>query len=221
MGYHKVQHIKKLKVSDNATANKAKTHTIGANLSLSANTTVAAQGAIVTGGSNALDVAITADTDAKLASKTATNTKNSKNKLSVEKANAAGIILEQQFPNNPDLYVATGYDVTEEIVPDTVVPGIVLHGSATQGDELGTADVHHDPEANADDYRIYVTKGPVGDRAQYIDVTNTDESTSKSSTTVTLPTDYLNVPLNFIIVAHNTAGDGPDSTPFGGGRRIQ
>jgi hypothetical protein len=113
-----------------------------------------------------------------------------------------------------------GFETTVEIVSDPVVPGMVENPSVSQGDVLGTADVHHDPFVDADDYQIWVTKGVVSDRSSYIDVTNYDESTSKSSTTVTLPSDYLGVALNWIIVARNSAGSGPDSTPFGGGRKI-
>jgi len=221
MGKHKVPHIKKLSTKTPAATLKEKTHTIGAALSLSGNIVIAPTGAGVTTGSTTLDGAINSNNAKKIAAKGGTTTLKNSVKAAVDLANAAGIIVEQQLPGDTDAWTALGYEFTMEDVPDTVKPGAALHGSATQGDVLGTSDVHHDPVDGADDYRVYVTKGAVGVRAGYIDVTNYEESTSASSSTVTLPADYLDVPLNFIIVAHNTAGDGPDSTPFGGGRKIQ
>jgi hypothetical protein len=220
MGKHLTPHVKKLSPKDSPATNKTKTATIGTRLSGSGNSTVAATGAGVTTSSGNLDGAITANTNAKIDSKTATSTLKTKNQAAVDKANAAGIILEQQFPGDPDTWVTYGYEYTLEESADTVVPGMVENPSVSQGDVLGTADVHHDPLEGADDYQVWVTKGLVGDIGSYIDVTNYEESTSKSSTTVTLPPDYLGVPLNWIIVARNSAGSGPDSTPFGGGRKI-
>ena len=74
----------------------------------------------------------------------------------------------------------------------------------------------------ADSYRDFVTKGPVADRSQYIDVTNHEDGSNTSSTRIIhLPADYLNVPLNFITVSENSLGAGVESVPYGGGRRFQ
>ncbi len=219
--FHKAQLIKKLSPKDAPADIETKTELIGTKLAGSPNPAIVATAVGVSGASTQVHGAIAQATSTKNAAKSATSNLHSKTNTACEKANAAGIIVMQQMPNDPDGWVVLGFDVTDADVAATVVPGAVLHGSVSQGDTLGTADIHHDPLATADDYRVYATIGAPGDRTKYIDVTNTSESTSKSNTTVTLPADYLNVPLNFILVAHNTAGDGPDSVPFGGGRKIQ
>ena len=221
MSKHLEPKIKQLQAHDGAVANKAKTELIGTRLSASGNVTVAAQGPIVSGGSSALQGSIVGNTSAHMDAKTATGTMKTKNSDAVKLANAGGVVLMQQFPNQPDVWRTYGYETTMEEVPDTVKPGIVENCSVSQGDFLGTGDVHHDPTPTADTYTVLVTNGPADDYAKYIDVTNTDESTAKSSTTVTLPSTHINVPLFFIVIAHNSDGDGPPSVPFGGGRRIQ
>lgn len=219
--YHKEEVIKKINPKDNPHTNELKLEEIGIALSASSIPGIAATGAGVSSGSTDIHNKILLNTTAKTASKSATESMNSANKDACKVTNAAAVIVMQLMPGDPAGWRAIGFETTLEMVSDTVIPGQVIHCSVSQGDTLGTADIHHDPLANADDYRVYASKGLVTDRTTYIDVTNYEESTSKSSTTITLPSDYLNVPLNFIIVAHNTAGDGPDSTPFGGGRRIQ
>jgi hypothetical protein len=218
--YHKTQVIKKLNPALPPASIKDQTFTIGEKLSLSGNTTVAATGAGVSTGSTNVGNAVNGNNSAKIAAKSSTTTLKNTKKSACDVANAAGVVLMQQFPNDPDLWITYGFEVTEEMVADIVKPGQAIHCSASQGDDLGTADIHHDPVPDADDYQVWVTNGVVGVRSGYIDVTNYEESTSKSSTTVTLPAGYIGVPLNFIIVARNSAGSGIDSVPFGGGRKI-
>ena len=218
--YHKEPHIKKLNPKDPAATNKTKTATIGGRLTLSGNAVIAATGSGVSGGSTTLDGSITTNANAKIDSITATKNLGTSNKGAVKLANDAAVIVEQQLPNNPDAWIALGYEVTMELVPDTVLPGMAENCSVSQGDADGTADVHHDPVEGADDYQVWVTNGAPGIRAGYIDVTNYEDSTGKSSSTVTLSAAYLGVPLNWIIVARNSKGSGNDSVPFGGGKKI-
>ena len=221
MSYHKGEIIKKLKPNASAGDIEEKTTLIGAGLSGSANIVISPQGVIVTTASGAIHTATNADAVIKNASKTSTTNVHTKVKAACDKANAAGIIVMQQMPNDPEGWRAIGFETTEGLVADTVQATQPLHCSATQADELGWVDLHNDPVENADGYRDYVTKGPVADRDQYIDVTDHEGSTSSSTRKAHLPADYLNVPLNFITIPFNVLGEGIESVPYGGGRRIQ
>ncbi len=213
----KKREIKKSNKKAKPATNKAKFFTVGTNAAASANVKVAAAGAIVVTGSNDMGTAITARTNANVVLHSAVLAENAKNKTGCEKFDSLVVVMMQEYPNAPDTWEGYGMDVTTGEIHDATTPGEVLHGSMSQGDFQGTADIHHDPLEAADDYLVFVTKGnPTLPDCIYIDVTNNDESTAKSNTTVRIPNDYLNVPLFFKLQAHNAAGLGPKSPPFGG-----
>lgn len=222
MGKHVEPHIKKMNPKTAPLLNKGIAVTIAAGLAGSGNPAQVSQGLLVTSASGAVQLAVTDNNAKKLASKTATNTMNTSNKDLCTVTNAAAVIVEQLHPNDPDYWRAEGWTVTEEVVPDTVQAGQAEHCSAVQSDNLGDVLVHNTPVWNADSYRDLVTKGPVADRSQYIDVTNyEDGANTSSSRTVHMPTDYLDVPVNFITITQNSLGAGVESVPYGGGRKFQ
>jgi hypothetical protein len=128
--------------------------------------------------------------------------------------------MEIEFPDQPTVWESYGCEVTEETTHDAVKCPAATDCSVSQGEALGTADVHHDPIPGSDHNKVLVTNKAATDRASYIDVSNPDESASKSNHTINLGPDYIGVPLFWIVIGSNTAGDGFDSTPFGGGRKI-
>jgi hypothetical protein len=217
---NRVAHIKKMNPRNKPNVNEEKADLIAAGLAGSGDTRQIAQGLVVAGASTDCHSAVTDRNTKRTAAKNATKNVVNKNKAICDSVNAAGVIVEQEHPNDPDYWRGEGFDVTMEEVPETTEAGQPTNGSVTQGDHLGDADVHWDQADNVDNCRVLCSKGPVADRSQYIDVTNHDDSTSKSSMTVTLPADYCNVPVNFIVVPSNSLGDGVESVPFGGGRRI-
>ena len=218
---NKVPHIKKFNPRTNPETNRTKANLVAAGLAASGNADQVAQGLIVAGAATAVATARSDNATKKLAAKNSTTVLKNKNKDLCTKANAAAVIVEQLHPNDPDYWRGEGWEPTMEVIPATSEATQPIHCSVTQGDSLGEADIHCDSVENADEYRVLVSKGAVADRDSYIDVTNHHESTSSSKMTVILPSDYCNVPINFIIVPSNSLGDGIESVPFGGGRRIQ
>jgi len=215
---HRAAKIKRLNVSDKPTDVKSKTETVGANTSGSSDPAIAAKGVLASAASGNLANAITDKTNKHNADIAATGTMHAKNKLGVEAYNNLASIVEVEDPNNPDAWTAEGFEVTETEVGHLPVPNQVVNGSVTNGDFLTTADVHHDPAANADNYTHRVTNGDPNDDSKYINIVSPETQYSKSSCTVKLPSDYLNVPLFWKTTAHNTAGASPESAPYGGGR---
>jgi|SRR5665213_1960198 len=220
MGHSKKQKIKRKIKNSNHLENKESIKTIADNCALNANPAVSAAGTTTSGKAVALGTAITDTNNKRVAAKTATTTENTANGKAVDGFNDMATVVEQQNPNNPAAWQALGFDVTDADTHDSTKCPAAEHCSVTQGEALGTADVHHDPIPGSDHNKVLVTKGAAIDRESYIDVSNPDESASKSNHTVNLPADYLGVPLFWIIVGSNTAGDGFDSVAFGGGRKI-
>jgi len=215
---HRPAKIKRLNNSTNPGTVKSKTATVGANTSGSTNAQIAAKGALATTAAGNLDTAITDKTNKHNADMAATGVMHRKSDLSVTAFNNLAAIVEVEDPNNPDAWVAEGFEVTETDITDLPLPGPVINGSVSNGDFLGTADVHHDPVPNADNYTHRVTKADASDDSKYIDVTDPKTQYTKSSATINVPADYLNVPLFWKSTAHNSKGAGPESAPYGGGR---
>jgi hypothetical protein len=216
----RTQKIKRKSKDANHLTNKESIKTIADNCAGSTSTTLAAAGTLTSGKAVDLGDAITDNTNKKSASTTATKTEKTANGVAVDNFNLMATAAELAFPNNPTMWESLGFDVTEATTTDAVKCPAATDCSVSQGEASGTADVHHDPIPGSDHNQVLVTNGLATDRASYIDVTNPDESASKSNHTVNLGPAYLGVPLFWIIVGSNVAGDGFDSTPFGGGKKI-
>ncbi len=190
---------------------------IGQNCESSTIATVATAGTTAAAKAVNLGSAITDKNNKQSAAKAAVKRVATDNGVAVDNFNSLATIVEQQIPDNPTAWVEFGFEVTTDESHDAVNPPQVVHGSMSQGDNGGDVDLHWDAlKIENVDFFVLVTKGSPTDRNSYIDVTNLEGSTTASSTTITLPTAYLNVPLFFIVFAHNTAGKGTESTPFGG-----
>ncbi|MEI6316861.1 MAG: hypothetical protein WCO65_04030 [bacterium] len=209
------QHIKKMSAKDNPETNKTQSKKVGQNLADSTNTDVVAQSAIVVSASDNLDKAIVADSKAHDLAVAATAKKKAENKNTADLYNAAAVIVEQKFPDQPTLWKTYGYEVTSEVAEDAKEPPQVMHGSISQGDHQGTVDIHFDSITGAE-YTVEITKADPSEADKYINVTMPDSIFTKSSITIVLPVDYRDVNLWAKVTAHNTAGAGPASAPFGG-----
>lgn len=215
---HRPAKIKRINTNENPADVKAKTATAGAATSSSTNVLIAAKGALATSASGTLQTAIDDKATKHNADMAATGVMHTKNELAVKAYNALATTVELEDPNNPDGWIAEGFQITETDITALPLPAQVVNGSVSNGDFLGTADVHHDPAANADNYTHRVTKGDPTDDSKYIAVTSPEPQYTKSSATVIVPADYVNMPLFWKTTAHNSKGAGPESTPYGGGR---
>ena len=214
------EHIKKLNKQNGASANKDTCNTVSGNLNDDGNADVAAQGALLESAGGNLGTAITNSDNLHNEAEAATGVMKTKHSTAAEVYNAAAVVVEQKYPNNPDKWKELGFEVTVEHVSDGTVPEKVVHGSMTQGDELKTCDIHFDATPGAENYTLRMTKGNPADDSSYIQVTSPRVSYTKSSITINIPDDYLNFTLWFKATANNATGKGPESDPFGG-RKIQ
>ena len=219
MAIHKKAKIKRMKPTGVPKTVEEKTKIVGENAGGSSNPLVSAKGTAANDKADELKDAISDNKNKHNAAVLATKTMLKETKLTAKAYNNLATICEIELPDNVETWIEMGFEVTKTIISEVGKPGKVLHGAVTQGDFSATADIHHDPVAGARDYSIRVTKGDLGDDASYIMITKPRALFTKSNATVKLPDDYLNVPLWWKVTAHNTAGSGPESDPFGG-RRI-
>jgi len=219
MAQHKKAKIKRLKPTGVPKTIEFKAKLAGENAAASANPEVSAKGTTANNKAEDLQNAILDKRDKQNAAKAATKTVLKETRLAAKAYNNLATICEMELPDDVNEWIRMGFDITQTVVLDAKKPGKVLHGSVSQGDFSATADIHHDPVEGARDYSIRVTKGSPADDATYIMITKPRALFTKSNATVKLPDDYLNVPLWWKVTAHNSAGAGPESDPFGG-RRI-
>ncbi len=210
--------IKRLNDQDSPDEVQSLTETVGANTSGSTNAIIAAKGALATTAAGNLDTAITDNTNKRNAAVASTGVMHRNTELTATAYNNLAGVMEIENPNDPDNWRAKGFKLTQTDVTDLPLPGQVTNGSVTNGDFLGTADLHHEPVPTAKNYTHRVTKGNPSDDAGYIAVTSPKTQYTKSNATIDVPADYLNVPLFWKSTAYNTAGAGPESAPYGGGR---
>lgn len=213
-----VEHIKKLSTKNNSVDNAATIITVGTNLEASANVAVAAQGLIVSAAGDATDVANRAETNAHNAALVATATKATVAKDSVDKYNASGVVVEQQLPGQPTVWTAFGFQTTASVAIDAHAPEAVLHGSISIGDYQATMSIHFDPAVGTGNitYTAEITNSDPSDLTKYIQVESPQLSYTKTTFTINLAPEYLDVNVWIKITAHNTAGASPASVPFGG-----
>lgn len=214
----RVVKIRRLNAQDSPASVESATETVGANTSGSLNANIAAKGALTTIASDKLHDAIKDGINKRNASVSATGVTHTRNEDAVAAYNVLAATVEIENPNAPDQWVADGFDVTKGVVVELPLPGKVENGSVVNGDFLGTASIHHDPVANTKNYTHRVTKGDPSVDAGYIAITSPKTQYTKASAEVDVPSDYQNVPLFWKSTAHNTAGAGPESAPYGGGR---
>jgi len=210
--------IKRLNDQDSPDDVQSLTKTVGANTSGSTNAIIAAKGALASTAAENLDTAIEDNTNKRNAAVASTGVMHRNTELTATAYNNLAGVMEIENPNDPDNWRAKGFILTQTDVTELPVPGQVTNGSVTNGDFSGTADLHHEPVPTAKNYTHRVTKDNPTDDSKYIAVTSPKVQYTKSSATIDVPSDYLNVPLFWKTTAHNTAGAGPESAPYGGGR---
>ena len=218
MGQKRTAKIKRLNAQDAPDVVQKLADTVGENTMGDANLQIAAKGNIAFKSAENLRQTIKDDINGRNASISLNGIMHKSNEDTAKDYNVLAATMEIEDPNNPDNWKAKGFPITETEVVDLPAPGIVENGSVTNGDVLGTADIHHDPTPTAKDYTHRVTKGDPADDSTYIDVVDPKSQYSKSSNTINVPAAYWNVPLFWKTTAHNNTGPGIESKPYGGGR---
>ena len=209
------QKVKLMAPRDNAGDNRDMAAKVASNMADSPDPVIVAQGATVQNGADGASKAIIGEEKAHDAAIAATATKNKQNIKNCEIFNAQAVIVQQNNPGNIELLKTLGYTLTAGEALDATEPGQVENGTIDQGTYLGTADITYKGIEGCD-YTVEITKGDPSDAASYVPVTQPEPVFSKVSITIVLPAGY---PGNIIwakVTAHNNAGGGPPSQPFGG-----
>ncbi len=209
------QKVKTMNPKDNAGDNRDMAAKVASNMADSPDPVIVAQGSTVQNGADGASKAILGEEKAHDAAITATALKNKQNIKNCEIFNAQAVIVQQNNPGNIDLLKALGYVLTAETAEDAKERGQVLNGSMEQGTYPGTADIKYEGIEGCD-YTVEITEGDPSDAASYVPVTQPEPVFSKVSITIVLPAGFSGNTLWAKVTAHNNAGGGPPSQPFGG-----
>lgn len=213
-------HVKKVDYRNNPSDNKTVFESVGAKLTSDTNPTVSALGAGISTAATTLNGKIVASKDAHDAALVATKTMNDSNTAGCKTYNDAGLIVEQQYPDNPTKWLELGLEVTKDLASTKEIPDKCTNCSMAQGEFPKACTIDFDPSNRAENYTIEITKDNPSGSPVYILVRNPKTVYSTSSINFNMPDDYLNVPVWIKVTAHNTTGNSPASDPFGG-MRIQ
>ena len=200
---------------DNAGDNRDLAAKVASNMADSTDPVIVAQGLIVQTGADGSSKAILQKAKAHDAAIAATAKEQNQNVNNSETFNAQAVIVQQNNPGNIDLLKALGYILTAATAEDAKEPTQVLNGTMDQGTYLGTADVTYEG-IDGCEYTVEITKGDPSDAAGYVPVTQPEPVFSKVKITIVLPAGYAGNTLWAKVRAHNNAGGGPPSQPFGG-----
>ena len=204
----------------NAGENQEEFAYIGGKLAADANPDVAATGTALVAGAANIGVKKTANKNAHEAAKTATDNLNHANADAANLYNVARAKVLEVYPNDPDKYSGYGFRLTSAIAHDPSIPEKIVYISIVQSDFPKHANVHFERPARAEKFTVEITKGNPFDASTYIMITKPSVIFDSTNITIIIPDDYLNVNIWIKITAHNNAGDGPPSEPFGG-KKIQ
>ena len=209
------QKVKLMAPRDNAGDNRDMAAKVASNMADSPDPVIVAQGATVQNGADGASKAIIGEEKAHDAAIAATATKNKQNIKNCEIFNAQAVIVQQNNPGNIELLKTLGYILTSATAEDAKEPEQVQHGTMEQGKYPGTADITYQGIEGCD-YTVEITKGDPSDAASYVLVTQPEPVFSKVSITIVLPAGFAGNTLWAKVTAHNNAGGGPPSQPFGG-----
>ena len=209
------QKVKLMAPRDNAGDNRDLAAKVASNMADSPDPVIVAQGATVQNGADGASKAIIGEEKAHDAAIAATATKNKQNIKNCEIFNAQAVIVQQNNPGNIELLKTLGYILTSATAEDAKEPEQVQHGTMEQGKYPGTADITYQGIEGCD-YTVEITKGDPSDAASYVLVTQPEPMFSKVSITIVLPAGFSGNILWAKVTAHNNAGGGPPSQPFGG-----
>ena len=209
------QKVKKMSAKDNAGVNRDMAVKVASNMADSPDPIIVAQGTTVQNGADGASKAIIGEEKAHDAAIAATATKNKQNIKNCEIFNAQAVIVQQNNPGNIELLKTLGYTLTSATAEDAKEPEQVQHGTMEQGKYPGTADITYQGIEGCD-YTVEITKGDPSDAASYVLVTQPEPVFSKVSITIVLPAGFAGNTLWAKVTAHNNAGGGPPSQPFGG-----
>jgi hypothetical protein len=204
----------KLKVHDSDEHIAEELNTAGPLLAGDGNVDVAALGALVVSADAAYVASRTADNAAQVAAETATDTKNSKKSLGITAYNNAVDEVNKVYPNDPDKVTALGLNASKERTNKGNCPKIT-GGKAEQWIHDGFAQLSWDSLGVLADY--YTLEEATGDPAVETNWYAANPPDSKEAKKVIVKPKTLNVPTNWRVTGHNTAGVGvAPSDAFGG-----
>ncbi len=209
------QKVKKMSSKDNATDNRDYAGKVASNMADSTDPVIVAQGGDVQNGADGASKAILGEKKAHDAAVASTATKHQQNIKNCEIFNAQAVIVQQNNPGNIELLKKLGYVLTSGEALDAKEPEQVQNGTMEQGKYDGTADVTY-TGIDGCDYTVEITKGDPSDAASYVPVTQPEPVFSKVNITIVLPAGFSGNILWAKVTAHNNAGGGPPSQPFGG-----
>ena len=205
------QKIKRANKSKNPEANKNKFTTIAEKLSGSGNTKIAAEGLLVKAANQTLDDSIVAKAKADDAAAAATVTMHTENDNVVDAVNDAATVVEKELPGDVAAWIDLGFDVTSGEAHDATLPEPAKNGKVVQFMIPGKGKLTFDALPNIKVYRLYETSGDPSVMANF---TPANPDIIDKAETIVTPK-KLGVKTWWIVIGHNSAGDGAPSQPFG------
>ncbi len=205
------QKIKRASKIKNPTANNNKFKNIVTAMLASGNTKIAAEGLVVKTANQKLEDSITAKTKADDVATAATVTMHTQNDDAVDAINEAATVVEKELPGDVAAWLDLGFDVTSGEVHDATLPEAVQNGKVVQFMIPGKGKLTFDALPNANVYRLYETSGDPSVMANFAPAN--PDIIDKAETLVTPK--KLGVKTWWIVIGHNSAGDGAPSQPFG------
>jgi len=171
---------------------------------------IAAQGAALLTQATVLEKKLTERDNAHALAVSLTKAVKNEAKTGSEVYSTSTGLLETKFPNDDVKWKTFSVELTLPGSP-AVLPGIVKGGSVVQSPFQGKGVMHFNHLPKIKFYKIMETTGDPADLSTYYPA---NPSTFDSSLGGEIIPKKLGVATFWIVIAHNTAGDGPPSSPF-------
>ncbi len=184
---------------------------VGLPMSTDLDLAIAAQGGFLLSEALHLENAETTNVNAHAIAKSAARAVKLEVKASGAVYKTSGDLLEVKFPNNQVKWLTFGVKITSPGAA-AVIPGKVMDGSVVNSPFVGKGIMHFHHLANADYYKIYETQGIAVYPTGFYPANPPTFDSSLGGEVTPKNTDVLT---NWVVIAHNSAGDGPPSDPFG------
>jgi len=210
------QSTKTLSASNNPEDNVVALATVGGNLSNNGNAILKTIGENLVTESVALNDKVVKQKAAYAAAEASTKEMDTENGIACSLFDKAGVKTMELIEDDPAAWKEIGFQLTSDKAEDQKIPDKVTNGSISQGKFAKQCDLNFKPIANADSYTVEFTVGVLSDESVYQPVKNPRKVFPSSKISFIVPDECLGKPLWVRVMAHNTAGDSPDSDPFGG-----
>lgn len=187
----------------------ARMRAVGKPMSLDLDPEIQAQGLALLAEALTLEQDATKQDNAASAAVSATETVHAEEKTSADVYKTSVDLLEKKFPNNTAKWLLYSAQLSSAGT-SAVLPGKVLSVSVVQDEFAGKGNMHFHHVKGAKIYFVYETQGNPLDPTTYFPANPKSFDSSKGGQ-ITPKT--VGVPSNWIVVAHNGAGDGVPSAP--------